>query len=112
MPCTDVTNITTDGTTVTVSAVTTYTLSALLTITVVITVMIIGFLTIKLLRDKANMNQVISIQAMPEQDLGEISMEREPAIGSKDYEDIQFDAYKASDIDTNANAAYSTIRDL
>ena len=85
------------------------TLSALLIITLIFLVMIIvtfTVVTIKLSRDKANMQRVIKATP-PEQDHGKLKTERELATGSGDYEDV--DTYKASDMNINENAAYSTI---
>ena len=84
-------------------------LSALLIITLIFLVMIIvtfTIVTIKLSRDKANMKRVIKATPL-EQDHG---TERELATGSGDYEDV--DTYKATDMNINENAAYSTITDL
>ena len=84
-------------------------LSTLLIITILIIVMIIiifTVVTVKLLRDRANLKQMI--KAMLEQDLRKTQTEQ--ATCSGDYEDIA--TYKSSDMDINENAAYSTINDL
>lgn len=82
-------------------------LSTLLIITVVI-IVTFTVVTIKLSRDKVNLKQVI--KAIPEEELGNSKTEKELTTGSGNYEDV--DAYKASDININENAAYSTITDL
>ena len=85
-------------------------LSALLIITVVIIVMIIvafTALTVKLLRDKVNLKQTVKAISS-EQDIRKT--EKELATCSGDYGDV--DTYKASDMNINENAAYSTVTDL
>ena len=89
-------------------------LSALLIIAVVIIVMIIVMiivaftaLTVKLLRDKVNLKQTIKAISS-EQDIRKT--EKELATCSGDYEAV--DTYKASDMNINENAAYSTVTDL
>ena len=84
-------------------------LSALLIITLIVIIMIVivfTVVTVKLSR-KVNMKQVINTLP-PEQELRETEKQR--AIGSADYEDV--DAYKASNMNINENAAYSKISDL
>lgn len=76
-------------------------------IVIVITVFIFMVVTVKLSRDKANLKQ--TVKAIPlEQNLR--GAEKEQPSCSGDYEDV--DAYKASDININENAAYSKITDL
>ena len=85
-------------------------LSALLIITLAVIIMIVivfTVVTVKLSRDKGNMKQVIKALP-PEKKLRE--MEKQQTTGSGNYEDV--DAYKASDMNINENAAYSKISDL
>ena len=86
------------------------TLSALLTITLAVMIMIVMVFTVvimKLSRDKVNLKQAIKAISS-EQDIRK--MGKELAACSGDYEDV--DTYKASDMNINKNAAYSTVTDL
>jgi hypothetical protein len=90
-------------------------LSALLIITVIFLILIIvtfTVVTIKLSRDKINLNQIIKAMHMPLEQEQDVKRENEQlqATNSGDYEYV--DAYKASDMNINENAAYSTITDI
>jgi hypothetical protein len=88
-------------------------LSALLIITIIfliLTIVTFMVVTIKLSRDKINLKRII--KAMPLEQEQDVRREKEQlqATNSADYENI--DEYKASDMNINENAAYSTITDL
>ena len=70
-------------------------------------VIIFTVVTIKLSRDKANLKQTVKATPLKE---NLRKAEKEQTTCSGDYEDV--DAYKASDININENAAYSKITDL